>query len=279
MADVDTQAVPESDDSAQSAALERENERLRKEVAAVKANREKALDETKRLKRMKKLFDAVGVDIDAEDAEASLVSRVMADRGAVAPAKPDPVADTKTEDAGEQLADLRYKQLERQIKQLQENEERVKRERDEEIAKNRKQKIEHQVIDALSKAGATNPVHALRLMSTDDKYAVSLSEEGRVVGGPDYDPTPLVDVISAMRDDDSFSYLFRASGMNGSGAGSASNGAATTVSSRNPFMEGPTFNATLAANMLKSDPDKAKRYMGEARAAGKLPIVFQSLTS
>ena len=101
-----------------------------------------------------------------------------------------------------------------------------------------------------------------------------------MVGGPDYDPKPLTDVVAAFRDDDSFSYMFQGSGMSGSGVGSrnggGANGASGGGSPNNPFRT-DSLNVTQAAIMYQSNPERAKRLMAEARSVGKLDPKFAAL--
>lgn len=249
--------------------LKRQNETLQQSVTKLEAKRTEALDETKKLKRINKLLTAAGIDPDAEDAESSLVDRLMAQQQAQkadqeaepskqAPSGPDP------------LVDAELKRLRKQLEAVQKQAEEAEREKQEALAKRRADAIERQVVEALQRAGATKPSHVYRLMAQDTKYRVDLSDDGNVIGGPDYDPKPLSDVIAALRDDDDYSYLFLGSGISGSGAGAKSvNGNGGMASANNPFSI-DTLNATAAAQMYQSNPDRARRLMAEARSAGKL---------
>ena len=259
------------------AALEKakaENQRLTNSVSKLEAKRTEALDEAKKLKRINKLLGAVGIDSDDEDAENTLIEKLLQQKEkqgelqleaeaqaeeAVNPAKPgkDPIQDAE------------LKRLRRQVEKLAQQAEEAEKEKLAALEKNRQDRIERKVVEALQQAGAANPAHAFRLMSMDGKYQVSLSEGGEILGGPDYDPKPLSDVIAAFRDDDAFSYMFSGSGISGSGAGTRNgNGTASTVAN-NPFRM-DSLNATEAARIYMNNPDKAKRLMAEAKSVGQL---------
>ena len=257
--------------------LKEENARLNQSVHKLEAKRTEALDETKKLKRLHKLLNTIGIDSTDEDAESALAEKLLV--------RPNPPNASQAEEvptpAAEQgrgpdpLMEAELKRLRKQMEVLEEKARLSEEEKLAAITKNRQDRIERIVVEALQKAGATNPTHAYRLMGLDSKYAVDLTEEGSVVGGPDYDPKPLSDVIAAVRDDDNFSYMFAGSGMTGAGTGirNNTNGAA---SGNNPFRV-DQLNVTAAATMWQNNPDKAKRLMGEARTAGKLDPKFAAL--
>ena len=217
------EAAPE-DLLAQLEKAKAENQRLSSSVSKLEAKRTEALDEAKKLKRINKLLGAVGIDSEDDDAENTLIEKLLQQKEkqgelqleaeaeapeAVAPAKPskDPIQDAE------------LKRLRRQVEKLAAQAEEAEKEKLAALEKNRQDRIERQVVEALQQAGAANPAHAFRLMSMDGKYQVSLSEGGEILGGPDYDPKPLSDVIAAFRDDDAFNYMFSGSGISGSGAG------------------------------------------------------------
>lgn len=268
------------------AKLRSENARLSQSVSKLEDKRTEALDEAKKLKRINKLLAAIGIDHDDEEAESILAEKLLATPAPATKAEPDPLADTAESNAqpqqpqGDPIQEAELKRLKRQVQKLQEDAEAAERAKNEAIAKNRADRIERVVVEALSRAGAANPSHAYRLMQTDNRFRVDLSEDGtNVVGGPDYDPKPLMDVVAAFRDDDVFSYMFNGSGMSGSGSGSraGSNGSTSgTHSANNPFRT-DSLNVTQAAICYQQNPEKAKRLMAEARSAGKLDPKFASL--
>ena len=258
--------------------LKEENSRLNQSVHKLEAKRTEALDETKKLKRLHKLLNTVGIDSTDDDAETLLAEKLLV--------RPNPPTSTETGEVPapaaetakgpDPLMEAELKRLRKQMEMLEEKARQSEEEKLAAITKNRQDRIERIVVEALQKAGATNATHTFRLMGLDAKYKVDLTEEGAVVGGPDYDPKPLSDVIAAVRDDDNFSYMFAGSGMTGAGTGirnGSGNGAAT---SNNPFRV-DQLNVTAAASMWQSNPDKAKRLMGEARTAGKLDPKFAAL--
>jgi len=258
--------------------LKEENARLTSSVSKLEGKRNEALDETKRLKRIKKLISTIGIDAEDDEAESLLAEKLLV--------RPNPPADTTAQESAstpaetpkgpDPLMDAELKRLRKQMEILEEKARQSEEEKKEAILRNRQDKIERIVVEALGKAGATNPSHAYKLMGLDTKYAVNLTEEGAVVGGPDYDPKPLSDVIAAVRDDENFSYMFAGSGMTGAGTGVRNNQAASAGSGANPFRT-DQINLTQAATMWQAQPDKARRLMGEARSAGKLDSKFLAL--
>jgi uncharacterized protein YaiL (DUF2058 family) len=256
------------------AKLKEENAKLSNSVSKLEGKRTEALDETKRLKRINKLLNAVGISHDDEDAESLLAEKLLNVKAEVSAA--ETTADEQESEnkapGPDPLMEAEMKRLKKQMEKLQEQNRVAEEEKSQAIAKNRADRIERIVVDALQKAGAANPSHAFRLMALDSKYRVDLTEEGTVVGGPDYDPKPLSDVVNAFRDDDSFSYMFQATGTTGAGTGSRST-AASHGSAVNPFRT-DHLNVTQAAMIIQKNPDKAKRLMAEARSVGKLDPKF-----
>ena len=125
------------------------------------------------------------------------------------------------------------------------------------------------VIDHLAKAGCRRPAHVFKLK----KGEFHLSDDGgTVLCGPDYDPKTLTDLVETLKDDDEFDIYFSGSGATGSGVGTRGSQAGTAAgvhTGRNPFST-DALNRTEAARLYQKEPEKAKRLMAEARAAGKL---------
>ena len=275
---LETASLETPNDDSELEKLRERTKELTRSMERLEAKRTEALDEAKRLKRIKKLITASGIDADDEDAETLLAEKLLATQGqpeeepvaVQPPASPEPQVN--------QLEQAQLKQLKKQVQKYQEDAAAAEKARDEAIAKNRSDKIERVVVEALAKAGAANPSHAYRLMLADPRFRVDLSEDGTtVLGGPDYDPKPLAEVVSAFRDDDSFSYMFAGTGVTGSGLGSSGGRSqAGSVSSNNPFRT-DSLNATQAALLFTNSPEKAKRLMAEARAMGKLDSKFAAL--
>ena len=268
-----TEGAAPDDLQAQLDKLKSENARLTSSVSKLEAKRTEALDEAKKLKRVNKILNAAGIDTTDDDAETTLAEKLLQLEDQGLSTQPD--ADTepaKPAKAGktDPIQEAELKRLRRTVEKLAEQAEQAEREKQAALEKNRMDSIERKVVDALQKAGAANPTHAYRLMAMDSKYKVELSEGGEVLGGPDYDPKPLSDVIAAFRDDDSFSYMFSGSGITGSGAGARNgNGAAAATTANNPFRM-DTLNATEAARIYMNNPEKARRLMAEARSIGQL---------
>ena len=252
---------------------------LSQSVERLEAKRHEALAETKKLRRVGRVLKSIGIDVEDDDAETLLAEKLLtqieeepaaAQTQAQAPASPESQVNP--------INDIEVKNLRKQVALLTEQQKAAEKERDEAFAKNRSDKIERVVVEALQKAGAANPQHAYRLMLADPRFKVDLSEDGStVLGGPDYDPKPLADVVNAFRDDDSFSYMFAGSGVTGSGLGTSGGRAASNgATANNPFRT-DTLNVTKGAQLFQSNPEKAKRLIAEARSIGKLDAKFAAL--
>ena len=281
MSDEQLQAAPEGqaiEDNPELEKLRQQNQNLTQSVQRLEAKRTEALDETKKLKRINKLLAAIGIDHDDEEAESLLAEKLLN--------VPAPQEETTTEPAtaepkADPIQEAELKRLRRQVQKLADDAAAAEAAKNEAIAKNRADKIERVVVEALAKAGAANPSHAYRLMTSDTRFRVDLSEDGTsVIGGPDYDPKPLSDVVAAFRDDDAFSYMFAGSGISGSGIGSRANGSSASGggggTANNPFRL-DSLNVTQAALLFQNNPEKARRLMAEARSVGKLDPKFNTL--
>lgn len=279
MSDDQLQAAPEDhavEDNPELEKLRQQNLSLSQSVQKLETKRTEALDEAKKLKRINKLLAAIGIDHDDEDAESLLAEKLLSIPSQQEEASAEPAAKQESDP----IQDAEVKRLRRQVQKLSEDAAAAEQAKNEAIAKNRADRIERVVVEALAKAGAANPSHAYRLMLSDQRFRVDLSEDGTsVIGGPDYDPKPLSDVVAAFRDDDSFSYMFAGTGISGSGIGSRANGNGASSgggSANNPFRQ-DSLNVTQAAMLYQSNPEKAKRLMAEARSVGKLDPKFNAL--
>tara|TARA_B100000925_G_scaffold30010_1_gene19976 strand:+ start:2592 stop:3449 length:858 start_codon:yes stop_codon:yes gene_type:complete len=254
---------------------------LSQSVERLEAKRHEALAETKKLRRVGRVLKSIGIDVEDDDAETLLAEKLLTqieDEPAAAQTQTQAQAPASPESQVNPINDIEVKNLRKQVALLTEQQKAAEKERDEAFAKNRSDKIERVVVEALQKAGAANPQHAYRLMLADPRFKVDLSEDGStVLGGPDYDPKPLADVVNAFRDDDSFSYMFAGSGVTGSGLGTSGGRAASNgATANNPFRT-DTLNVTKGAQLFQSNPEKAKRLIAEARSIGKLDAKFAAL--
>lgn len=162
-----------------------------------------------------------------------------------------------------QIASLK-RQNEEQKKLLQQ----ITEERDKERERRRAARLEQKVMDELSKVDCRRPNHLYKLERENFRL---LDDEETVVYGSQDEPIALRDAISRLREDDEYSVYFNGSGATGSGLSPTRTIAYT--SGNNPFASG-SANATQAADLFNKNPDKARRLMNEARAAGKLDPVL-----
>jgi hypothetical protein len=162
-----------------------------------------------------------------------------------------------------QIASLK-RQNEEQKKMLHQ----ITEERDKEREQRRAARLEQKVMDELSKVDCRRANHLFKLERENFRL---LDDEETVVYGSQDEPMALRDAISRLREDDEYSVYFNGSGASGSGLSAARTIAYT--SGNNPFASG-SVNATQAAELFTKNPDKARRMMNEARAAGKLDDVM-----
>jgi hypothetical protein len=162
-----------------------------------------------------------------------------------------------------QIASLK-RQNEEQKKMLHQ----ITEERDKEREQRRAARLEQKVMDELSKVDCRRANHLFKLERENFRL---LDDEETVVYGSQDEPMGLRDAISRLREDDEYSVYFNGSGASGSGLSAARTIAYT--SGNNPFASG-SVNATQAAELFTKNPDKARRMMNEARAAGKLDDVM-----
>ena len=289
ISNIDDQITPPDETERLKARIQQQE----KSLAALEANRQKALDEAKRLKRINKLMASIGIDSEDEDAETILAERLLGAPSAAAatttaavdpPTDAPPSAPAAAPPVEDPIREAELKRLQRQVQKLTEDAAAAEKAKEEAVARNKADKIERIVVEALQRAGAANPSHAYRLMLIDPRFQVDLSQDGTsVVGGPDYDPKPLSDVVAAFRDDEAFTYMFQATGVAGSGLG-ARNGSGANAnggggSANNPFRS-DSLNLTEAAMLWQASPEKAKRLIAEARSVGKLdPKIPSTFTS
>ena len=281
---LETASLETPNDETELEKLRQRTKDLSQSVERLEAKRSEALKEAKKLRRVGRVLKSIGIDVEDDEAETLLAEKLLTQQSlleeepAAAQTQAQAQVPASTEPQTNPINDIEVKNLRKQVALLTEQQKAAEKERDEAFAKNRSDKIERVVVEALQKAGAANPQHAYRLMLADPRFKVDLSEDGStVLGGPDYDPKPLADVVNAFRDDDSFSYMFAGTGVTGSGLGSSGGRSqAGSVSSNNPFRT-DSLNATQAALLFTNSPEKAKRLMAEARAMGKLDSKFAAL--
>ena len=154
--------------------LRRSNEQLSASVKKLEDKRTEALDEAKKLKRINKLLAAAGIDHEDDEAESMLAEKLL-NLPATAAKEEEPAQPQQQNDP---IADAELKRLRRQVQKLTEDAATAEAAKNEAIAKNRSDRIERVVVEALQKAGAANPQHAYRLMTSDQRFRVDLSEDG-----------------------------------------------------------------------------------------------------
>jgi hypothetical protein len=271
---VDTGAAPsEATDDLQSE-VDRLKAKLSAEISSrekLEAKRNELLTEAKRNKRLTRLIEVAGLTSDDDEEVEVKIAELLARSGqGSTDAKADDKADSaKPDSVADPLLKSEIAKLTRQLEAVQRKAEEAERREQEALKRQQDDKIERMVVDHLAKSGCRRPAHVFKLK----KGEFHLSDDGvTVLCGPDYDPKTLSDFSEALKEDDEFDIYFAGSGATGSGVGTRGSqaGAASGVhTGRNPFST-DALNRTEAARLFQKEPEKAKRLMAEARAAGKL---------
>jgi hypothetical protein len=261
----------DTDLEAKLAELREKNLKLSQDVTKLQTHNDKVIGENRRATRIKKMLEAIDVDLEAENAEELLLEKLSAGLGAQAEAVQAAAAQNAASGTPAAVSpeSLEMKsQLKALTKQLSEMQKRTEEAEKREKAANEKRKqdyVELRVKEALQKAGCIQPNHFFQLKSN----AFRLSDDGEtIIGGPEHDPRSLEDQIETFKDDHEFSMYFKGLGASGSGMSKGQNGFGGQ-SLKNPFRT-DQLNVTEASTIFSKDPEKAKRLMLEARSAGKL---------
>lgn len=251
--------------------LRTKNAKLAEDVTKLQSHNDKVIGENRKATRIRKVLEAIDVDLEADNAEELLLEKLSAGLGAQAEAIQAAAAQSAASGTPAVVSpeSLEMKsQLKSLQKQLLQMEARTKEAEKREAEANEKRKrdfVELRVKEALQKAGCIQPNHFYQLKNN----AFRLSDDGEtIIGGPEHDPRSLEDQIETFKDDQEFSMYFRGLGASGSGMSKGQNGFGGQ-SLKNPFRT-DQLNVTEASTIFGKDPEKAKRLMLEARSAGKL---------
>jgi hypothetical protein len=251
--------------------LRTKNAKLAEDVTKLQSHNDKVIGENRKATRIKKVLEAIDIDLEAENAEEVLLEKLSASLAAQSEAAQAAAAHGATPGAPASVSpeSLEMKsQLKLLQKKLVDMETRTKEAEKREAEANEKRKrdfVELRVKEALQKAGCIQPNHFYQLKSN----VFRLSDDGEtIIGGPEHDPRSLEDQIETLKDDQEFSMYFRGLGASGSGMSKGQNGFGGQ-SLKNPFRT-DQLNVTEASTIFSKDPEKAKRLMLEARSAGKL---------
>lgn len=274
-------------------------DKLENENTKLKASKQGLLSDLKKRKNVDNFLKVAGIQLDQDASEEDIAEQIASLRGAQAGDGGDSAGDSadsgQASSSGQQqppaqpqgqfqqqtpsdamnaavkaeIASLR-RQNDEQKKLLRE----ITEERDKERSRRRDARLEQKIMDELSKVDCRRPRHLYKLERENFRL---LDDEETVVYGSEDDPISLRDAISRLREDDEYSVYFNGSGATGSGLSPARSIAYT--SNNNPFAVGSS-NATQAADLMNKNPDKARRLMNEARAAGKLdPVMARAFSA
>jgi hypothetical protein len=270
--------------------LESRMNSVENENAKLKATRQGLQADLKKKKAVDSFLKVAGIELSQDMTEEEIAEKIVSLRSS----RPESQADDEQD--GEETQQQRPQSTQQQPPQPQsyqqpseamdtaikaqiaslkrQNEEQKKmlhqitEERDKEREQRRAARLEQKVMDELSKVDCRRANHLFKLERENFRL---LEDEETVVYGSQDEPMGLREAISRLREDDEYSVYFNGSGASGSGL-SATRTIAYT-SGNNPFASG-SVNATQAAELFTKNPDKARRLMNEARAAGKLDALM-----
>jgi len=245
-----------------------ELEEERKEKGRLLAKRTELLKDISKLKSVNTAASELGIDLKEEGAEEKFIQLIKKAKQEEPDDKGDdmdfegkkPVSESKTE------YEKAINRLKAQLDTVQIQLATEKKEKEEEQRRNLERMKKEKVLKAMMLAGVTKfPEHLYKL--TEDKYRIEgTGEDAEVVGGSEYEPVPLDTILGNLRDSEEYKSYFPGSGLTGSGMTANEQ---KTAASRNPFRT-DNFNQTECAVLLSTDKARAKRLIGEAKAAGKL---------
>jgi len=253
---------------------------LESEQAKLKSTNQGLLKDLKKKKTVDSFIKVAGLDLSGDLDEEALAERLAPVlKAAIAPPEPQgqpPAAPQgqSPSDAMDEAVKAQFASLRTELENLRKTNEKLEKEKNEERDKRRQNKLESFVTDELAKVQCDRPKHVYKLLQ--EKFRL-LDDENTVVFGSEQDPVSLRDAVNKLREDEEFAIYFRGSGATGSGM--TTNRTPAPTYTNNPFSK-DSANATEAARLLNSDPDKAKRLIQDARLAGKLdPVISRALQS
>jgi len=234
-------------------------------------------------KGVERLAKAVGIDLDAEDAEdqiaALLAAKATPEPISAAPGAPaapvsqasEPAPTGTPSSAVEEAMRAQLASMQKQMDKLNEKLQQTEKEKQQE----RKARLEEfkrsVVLQELEKAGCKRPAHVYALQGQQFRL---LDDNETVVYGPEENPVNVSDAVSNLEKDDEYSIYFP--GVVASGSGLPTSRSSMPVND-NPFMKS-TANATKAAEIIGRDKAYAQRLVQQARARGDLdPILARAV--
>lgn len=273
--------------------LESRMNSLESENAKLKATRQGLQADLKKKKAVDSFLKVAGIELSQDMTEEEIAEKIVSLRSpqqsegdgedagvAQQPPQPaqqppqQPQAYQQPSDAMDAAIKAQIASLKRQNEEQKKMLQQITEERDKERERRRAARLEQKVMDELSKVDCRRPSHLFKLERESFRL---LDDEETVVYGSEDEPISLRDAISRLREDDEYSVYFGGSGASGSGLSPSRTIAYT--SNNNPFAVG-SANATQAADLFNKNPDKARRLMNEARAAGKLdPVMNRAFAS
>ena len=261
--------------------LQQQTNSLESSQVALKATNQGLLKDLKKKKTVDSFIKIAGLDLSGDLDEEALAERLAPVLKAVTTEPPEPQQQPPAAPQGQSPSDAmdeavkaQFASLRTELANLRKTNEDLEKEKNLEKEKRRQSKLETLVTEELSKVECTRPKHVFKLQQ--DSFRL-LDDESTVVFGSEQDPIALRDAVTRLRDDEEYSIYFRGSGATGSGM--TTSRAPTPTYTNNPFSK-DSANATEAARLLSSDPDKAKRLIQDARLAGKLdPVISRALQS
>jgi hypothetical protein len=263
---------------------------MESENAKLKATKQGLQSDLKKRKAVDSFLKVAGIELSAEMTEDEIADQIASLRGAEgqggeeggqsdsgqaqAGQQPQQQVFTAPSDAVDTAIKTELASLKRMTQEQKKLLEQVTKERDQERDKRRAARLEQKIMEELSKVDCRRPTHLYKLERENFRL---LDDEETVVYGSEDEPVSLRDAVSRLREDEEYSVYFNGSGATGSGMAPSRTIAYT--SGNNPFATG-SVNATQVSELMSKNPDKARRLMNEARAAGKLdPVMARAFSS
>jgi hypothetical protein len=246
---------------------QKELEQEKVEKGKLLNKRAELLKDIGKLKSVNTAATELGIDLKEEGAEEKLIQLIKKAK------QEEPESELEDQDSSKKGVSESKTEYEKAINRLKTQLDTVqtqlateKKEKEEEQRRNLERMKKDKVLKAMMQNGVTEyPEHLYTL--TKDKYRLEgTGEDAEVVGGDEYEPVPLDTILGNLRDNKEYKRYFSGSGLTGSGMTANEQ---KTAASKNPFRT-DNFNQTECSVLLSTDKARAKRLIGEAKAAGKL---------
>lgn len=232
---------------------------LETSVTALEGKRNQLLGKMAKLKTAQRIAEVAGLSLEDDSFEDKLTAMFAGRKKDEGTGNSDGDGEPgKNTDFQAALAPLK-KQLEKLEKDL----ELERGEKEKAIRASIGEKIDNAILQELGALKCTRPEHLRRLIRDQFTYD---PESKSVVTNSEYDPKPIKEAIKAIAGDDEYSVYFPGKGTSGSGM-QPTGRQSSDGGFQNPFTK-KYSNSTTASAFIQREPEKARRLVAQARAAG-----------